>query len=460
MSTLRSFALLPFRLGKHRVLRGNWFKNYVVGARRKGRLPDDVPIDVIVCIVDHFEPTRRFGDAAAVESVRTWCEEYKRQIQGIHDSSGRPPQHTWFYRAEYPNLGCIRELSRYCYEGYGEIEFHLHHGYDTSESFRVKLEQGLDFFNRQGAMLTLEPSPRRRFAYIAGNWSLDNGSFDDSKSGCNAELAALREAGCYCDFTFPALGSKAQPRITNTIYYATDCRRPKSYDTGQEVCVGGAESGDLMIFQGPCGFDWHRGWFEDGAIESYSFVERTRMRSWLAPRIHVQGRPEWIFVKLHCHGMQSRELWCSSRIRELFEWMVADWNQGRFRLHFVNAREAYNIVKAAEQGESGNPVDYVDYNVPQPANRHIYCSSAWRLLEQSQHLLTFAPDPATNAQISVAGLDLDSIGGPIRQLELRREGIGFSHVKIRADSTVMVRRGNVKLPIEQWHQIDCCAPIK
>jgi hypothetical protein len=33
----------------------------------------------------------------------------------------------------------------------------------------------------------------------------------------------------------------------------------------------------------------------------------------------------------------------------------------KYRLHYVTAREAYNIVKAAEAGLTGNPDDYRDY---------------------------------------------------------------------------------------------------
>ena len=440
-------------------MRGGWFPIYLWDSLKRNRVPAHVAIDVIVFVVDHFEPTRRFGDVAAVESVRTWCEKYKSQVHDIHDSNGRRPQHTWFYRAEYPNLGCIEELGRHCFEGYGEVEFHLHHGHDTPETFFNKLEQGLDFFNHHGAMLTLEASPQRRFAYIAGNWSLDNGSYDNSKSGCNTELIVLRDAGCYCDFTFPALGSKAQPRTTNSIYYATDDPRPKSYNSGSAVRVGGTESGDLPIFQGPCGFDWRSCWFEDAAIESYSPPIRKRMRAWIEPNIHVHGRPEWVFIKLHCHGMQSRDLWCGPQIRNLFQWMKEDWNQGRYRLHFVNAREAFNIVKAAERGETGNPIDYVDYKVPPPANRRIHCTSSWKLLEYSKASMRILLTSPTRMQLRIAGLGFDMIEGTMKQVELKRKGPNFTDIKILADSVVTASRGKsqLELPIGHWHRIDCCA---
>src|SRR5262249_24310272 len=163
---------------------------------------------------------------------------------------------------------------------------------DTHQTFAAKLQAGVDWFNRVGAMLTAEAHPRRRFGYIAGNWALDNGAGDDSKSGCNTELIALRDAGCYADFTFPPLGSHSQPRKTNAIYYATDGPEPKSYDAGNDVIAGRASPGDLLIFQGPLVIDWARGQFEDSALESFAPPSPHRLHSWLRANIHVQGRPE------------------------------------------------------------------------------------------------------------------------------------------------------------------------
>ena len=37
-------------------------------------------------------------------------------------------------------------------------------------------------------------------------------------------------------------------------------------------------------------------------------------------------------------------------------------------LHYVTAREAYNLVKAAEMGASDPPEDYYDRVIPPPMN--------------------------------------------------------------------------------------------
>lgn len=43
------------------------------------------------------------------------------------------------------------------------------------------------------------------------------------------------------------------------------------------------------------------------------------------------------------------------------------YNDGqRHVLHYVTAREMYNIIKAAEAGKGGNPGDWRDFVLPRP----------------------------------------------------------------------------------------------
>ncbi len=272
VANLARLPLLLYRAVRWHSLRGSWLRPYLRRHRSFDvrRLSAKQPIDVIVLVADHFEPAKRFGDAAATASVRSWCAAYEK-IAGQHrDADGRPPQHTWFYRYDYPHPDCVQALSDCVFRGFGEIEFHLHHGHDTHDSLSRTLREGVAWFNRFGAMLSAEEQPRRYFGYVAGNSALDNGAGDSTLSGCDTELAALRDAGCYGDFTFPALGSHAQPRKTNAIYYATEDGKAKSYNRGRDVRVGGGADGDLLMFQGPTSIDWRRGAFEDGAIENTS----------------------------------------------------------------------------------------------------------------------------------------------------------------------------------------------
>jgi hypothetical protein len=418
-------------------------------------LPADVPIDVIVLVADHYEPARRFGDKAAVESVRAWCQEYEGIACKHSDADGRPPQHTWFYRYDYPNAGCVQELCRSVFRGYGEIEFHLHHGHDNHEAVASTLREGVEWFGQFGAMRSAEAQPRHCFGYVAGNSALDNGAGDDSLSGCNTEIRALAEAGCYADFTFPSLGSRAQPRLTNTIYYATEDGLAKSYNKGVEVAVGRPPSGDLMIFNGPVAIDLGRGCISDGSIENTSPPHPSRLRAWLSAHVHVLGRPEWVFIKLHTHAMQNRDSFLSPDCDAMFASMGQYWSRPPFRLHYVTAREAYNIVKAAEAGQSGNPNAYRNFLVPPPANRLVLCDRRWRLCAASPrrlHLEILEPGP-TRLQFAVGSLA--AVTGNVRELEAIYNERELVHLRIEGKGPYdVVRRDGSQIEVEG----DCTRP--
>jgi hypothetical protein len=449
-------ALFPFRLLRPKLWRTPWFWDHVRSHRSfdRRRLSDAGPIDVMVAIVDHFEPTSRRGEDAAKAAVQAWCDAYAPIAERHRDADGRMPQHTWFYRAEYPNLGCIQVLAEQCFAGRGEVEFHLHHGYDTYESFLRKLNDGLNFFNKAGAMLTTEPAPQRRFAYIAGNWALDNGAGDDSFSGCNTELTALREAGCYADFTFPALGSPAQPRKTNAIYYAEDTPAPKSYDQGRNMIAGGRAWGDLVIFQGPLVLDWWRGQIEDAGIEAGSSPLPNRLNAWLKANVHVENRPDWLFVKLHCHGIQAQREFQGPELDATFAAMCKRWNHPPFRLHFVNAREAYNIAKAAEAGMTGDPNGFRDYIVPPPANSLVRCNVPWLLRSREVDRIEVEFLDETAVSCDFRNFPVQRVAGRITWLEVEHGPDRPPVVSTRGDGTLVVHLPKDELRIRAGERIE------
>jgi hypothetical protein len=441
LEALWGMPFLAYRSLRWRALRGGWLPGYVRTHRAFDRraISREVPIDILVMVADHYEPARRDGDSAAIESVRTWCSAYEAIAAQHRDSDGRPPQHTWFYRYDYPNPGCVQTLSESVFRGFGEVEFHLHHGHDSHESLVATLEKGIAWFSRFGAMLTAEEHPRQAFGYVAGNSALDNGAGDDGLSGCNTEIRALRDIGCFADFTFSSLGSRAQPRTTNSIYYATEDGQPKSYDTGARVEVGRPPSGDLMIFQGPTAFDWRHGRIDDGSVENSSPPHPRRLAAWLKANVHVHGRPEWVFVKLHTHAMQNRASFLSPACDATFAAMEQWWTQPPFRLHYVTAREAYNIVKAAEAGHSGNPDDYRDFVVPPPANRRLLCSTPWRLRSWSPDRVRVELLEPGPARLTFARSGLRSISGRLREVEIRWRGDEMVSLRLEGDGPFEVR---------------------
>lgn len=55
------------------------------------------------------------------------------------------------------------------------------------------------------------------------------------------------------------------------------------------------------------------------------------------------------------------------RMDAMHEYLESAYNDGRSHvLHYVSAREAYNIAKAAEAGREGDPNDYRDFLLPPP----------------------------------------------------------------------------------------------
>ena len=56
-------------------------------------------------------------------------------------------------------------------------------------------------------------------------------------------------------------------------------------------------------------------------------------------------------------------------VDEMFHILESQYNDGnKFVLHYVSTREMYNIIKAAEQGKTGNPAQYRDFILTKPRN--------------------------------------------------------------------------------------------
>ena len=214
------------------------------------------------------------------------------------------------------------------------------------------------------------------WSFIHGNWALDNSREDGRWCGVNNELQVLKDMGCYADFTLPSAPSDTQTSTVNSIYYATDDpHKPKSHDAGIPVHVGGSPVGDLMIIQGPLTFLWKlKGiipipGIESGDIRTSSPPTKARVDAWIKTGIHVKGKPEWVFVKVHTHGAQERDMntLLGPPAEEMFSYLEQQYNDGgQYCLHYVTAREMYNIVRAAESGKTGSPGEYRNFVIPRP----------------------------------------------------------------------------------------------
>ncbi|HTS66835.1 MAG TPA: hypothetical protein VMH28_32650 [Candidatus Acidoferrales bacterium] len=325
------------------------------------------PVHVFFLVTDHFEP-----GSEKYSLVQRWLDEYPAMAQRHRDSTGRAVQHTWFYPAEQPIDRNLEALKTLVSAGYGEVELHLHHGPDTFESARRRFQEGIAWFQRFGFLKGADGATH--FAFIHGVWALDNSRYNTDYCGVNRELQLLRELGCFADFTFPSLGQESQPAMVNSIYMATDDDRPKSHNYGVPLQVGLQPAGDLLIFEGPLviapAVDPKRLFFviDDGDVHPAVPSGSRRVDYWMRSRIHVKGRPDWQFIKVHCHSAQdasnTTEL-LGSHFDAALSHFEKTYNDGvHYVLHYVTAREAYNLARAAADGRTGDPRRYYDYLIP------------------------------------------------------------------------------------------------
>ncbi len=364
------------------AIRARNMQYWLGGYLRRRRPPAvDGPIHVMFCFVDHFEPAWGKVDLATQRArVDRWCRDYRALAAMHRDADGRMPQHTFFYPEEEYLEEHLDKIAALCAEGYGEIEIHLHHDNDNEANFRQTIERFNNLLHERHGALPRDPATGQlRFGFIHGNWSLDNSRADGRWCGINNELILLRELGCYADFTLPSAPSDTQTKTSNAIYYATDDPlRPKSHDSGVPVRVGGTPSGDLMIVQGPLGLNWRERKFgvlpriENADVRRGCPPTPERVDAWVKTGIHVEGRPEWVFVKVHTHGTQERDMdtLLGDAAQRMHQHLERTYNDGkRYVLHYVTARETYNIIKAAEAGHRGDPHAFRDFLLPPPPHR-------------------------------------------------------------------------------------------
>jgi len=260
----------------------------------------------------------------------------------------------------------VEPLAELVEAGHAEIEVHLHHDGDTRASLRGKLQRTLVNLGSHGVVPRRGEAPA--WAFIHGNWALSNGRPDGRWCGVDDELALLRELGCYADFTFPCAPDPCQPAVVNRIYSPRDEGR-RAYD---RPSYGGEAARERVLFvQGPLAIarrERHRGpglRLESGALDAGDPPSRARLRTWIDQFVHVAGRPEWTFVKVHTHGALERNA------AVLLGEAMADLHRALgalpgWRVHYVTAREMYNVARAALDGRAGWPAAFFDSEVPPP----------------------------------------------------------------------------------------------
>lgn len=351
-----SVGRIALRKNLHVWVPGTMFRRPVYDWRRQ-------PTAVFLSVCDHYEPEWGKPDPrTALERVEEWRTHYSAQFTDIADDRGRSPQHTFFFPADEYRPEYLDAVARMCDAGAGEVEVHLHHDNDTAENLRSTLLWFRNtLFQRHGLLRRDPVTGDITWGFIHGNWSLCNCRPDGRWCGVDQELSILRETGCYADFTLPSAPSPTQTRTVNSIYYAAD--RPgqrKSHDRGRPAAVGRrSEERELLMIQGPLGLDWRRRKFgcvpriENADLTAANPPSMSRWPAWLDAGVTVEGRPDWLFVKLHTHGCQpaNQKMWLGGTARR-FHLDLAAWRKANphVRVYYVTAWEQAQLVHQAESG--------------------------------------------------------------------------------------------------------------
>jgi hypothetical protein len=338
------------------------------------------PLHLIIAVADHFEPSMLHSSALAprseqVERLERWRRAYPAATDPYRDAEGLPFRHTYFYPAEQYDAELLRRLAAHCREGWGEIEIHLHHGVarpDTSEQTRLRLTTFRGQLAELGCLSRWNGQGAPRYAFVHGNWSLAN-SGGGKCCGVDEEMQILAETGCYADFTLPSAPHPAQVSKINSLY---ECARPLNrrapHRRGRDLQWGTPPQVFPLIVQGPLGLRLsaagngrRRVHIENAEIAAGNPPTLARLDFWKRMAVTVSGRPDWVFIKLHCHSMDPREQEAMSGppVSTFLRELVQRSRQTGERLHFVTAREMVNMILAACDGYDGDPGLYRDYRL-------------------------------------------------------------------------------------------------
>jgi hypothetical protein len=341
------------------------------------------PVHILFCTIDHYEPgTRKAEKDIETGRVKELLCRYPQLAANHGDSAGNCPKRTWFFPPHYHRYGNLRNLVSLCQDGFGEIELHLHHGKtkpDSPENLERTIKRCVEEYSTFGIFGT--ENGRKKYGFVHGDWALDN-SRGGFYCGVDNEIQILHKTGCYADFTFPCL-NKANPAMLNSIFYPKDSQMgPKSYNKGDIVGTNGCSlHGDkLMIIQGPMRPYLHKLRLRllSDALYNYNYINTKMVDYWMSTSIHVRTKPDWIFIKNHIHGAIEHDLALGKPLHDILTYLECKYNDGKnFILHYVTARELYNIIKAAEAGKEGNPQQYLNYLVAPPIyNSSVDCDEA------------------------------------------------------------------------------------
>lgn len=343
-----------------------WLPGYLRYRLRQLLVRSAGPRHVYLCIGDHYEPYwGKPGQEKARARVKAWRDRFPELAMRYRDSNGRHPVHTFFYPEEEYDEVVINWLREICDQGVGDVEIHLHHDNDTADNLRKTLAGFARLLHDRHGFLR-EEGGQLKYAFIHGNWALDNSRPDGRWCGVNNELEVLRETGCYVDMTMPSAPSDTQTATVNSIYFAKG--RPgqcKSHNTGVEAAVGRWTGPDeLLMIQGPLMLNWKSRKFgllpriEAGELSADAPPTRERINLWLKAGVSVRGAEDHIFIKLHTHGAEDANvaMFLDGGFETLWQLLEDEVCRKRgWSLHYVSARDMYlRVQELCQMGAAGS----------------------------------------------------------------------------------------------------------
>lgn len=342
-----------------------WGRGYLESLARREAPDPHRPVHLYVCIADHYEPRWRRPTLEVERSrVTDWVNRYPAIADRHRDHAGRPHVRSLFFPVEEYRPEHLDGINVLRGRGLVDVEVHLHHDDDTADHLRQTLTDFAKLLHTQHGCLRAREDGTIEYAFIHGNWALDNSHPEGLYCGVNNELSVLVETGCYADMTLPCVPSPCQTPRINEVYYARGAPgRARAHETGRPVTVGSARrDGELMLIPGPFGLHLRsraRGLvprIEAAMLEPENPVPAAmRVASWIANAPALPGAPNHRFIKLHAHGCNGTAPdWFLTpdgpfdRLLTTLEDATRDAD--RYVLHYVTARELYETVVKLENG--------------------------------------------------------------------------------------------------------------
>lgn len=336
---------------------------------------------IIITVANHFEPGWSVNGVLDHKSQMTRLKAYHKIAsetgKAVRDVDGTKFRHTNFYPAEQYHPEILDIMSEMQAEGLGEVEVHLHHGVerpDTAGNLRETLVNFRDTLAEKHKCLShVAGSSKPMYAFVHGNLALAN-SCDGRFCGVDNEMEILRDTGCYADMTLPSAPDQSQVAVINQIYECTlPMNEPAPHRLGMRAAANRKHAQLPLIFTGPLVFNWTRRIkglpvprIDDGALTANQPLNTARFNRWRSANVTVEGKSDWVFVKLYCHGFfdQDQSVCIGEDAKRFFGGIVEEAEKSAaFQVHFATAREAFNIALAAIDGKSGDPNDHRNYRL-------------------------------------------------------------------------------------------------